>query len=80
MRSLNIIEALRNARVPLFQSLAKDSLSAQLAAAERMKIPFAIIFGEKEAIDDTVIVRDMNTRSQETVKIAELGKYIKTIK
>lgn len=80
MRSLNIIEILRNARVPLFQSLAKDSLSGQLATAERMKIPFAIIFGEKEALDDTVIVRDMNTRSQETVKIADLAKYIKTIK
>jgi histidyl-tRNA synthetase len=80
MRSLNIIEILRNARIPLTQSLAKDSLGSQLAAAEKNKIPYAVIFGEKESIDDTVIVRDMNTRSQDTVKIADLAKYVKAIK
>jgi histidyl-tRNA synthetase len=80
MRSLNIIEILRNAKTPLLQTLAKDSLGSQLANAEKLKIPYAIIFGEKESIDDTVIVRDMNTRSQDTVKIADLPKYLKTIK
>ena len=80
MRSLNIIEILRNARVPLMQSLAKDSLGSQLASAEKLKIPYAMIFGEKESIDDTVIIRDMNTRSQDTVKIVDLPKFLKTIK
>lgn len=80
MRSLNIIEILRNAKTPLLQTLAKDSLGGQLASAEKLKIPYAIIFGEKESIDDTVIVRDMNTRSQDTVKIVDLPKYLKTIK
>lgn len=80
MRSLNIIEILRIAKVPLMQSLTKDSLSSQLSNAERMKIPFAIIFGEKESIDDTVIIRDMNTRSQDTVKISELAKFVKAMK
>lgn len=80
MRSLNIIEILRNAKTPLLQTLAKDSLGGQLAMAEKLKIPYAIIFGEKESIDDTVIVRDMNTRSQDTVKIVDLPKYLKTIK
>ena len=80
MRSLNIIEILRNAKVPLLQTLAKDSLGSQLANAEKLKIPYAIIFGEKESIDDTVIIRDMNTRSQDTVKIADLPKYLKTFK
>ena len=80
MRSLNIIEILRNSKVPLTQALTKDSLGSQLASAEKMKIPYAIIFGEKEFIDDTVIVRDMNTRSQNTVKIADLQKYMKTLK
>lgn len=80
MRSLNIIEILRNAKTPLLQTLAKDSLGGQLAMAEKLKIPYAIIFGEKESIDDTVIVRDMNTRSQDTVKIIDLPKYLKTIK
>jgi len=80
MRSLTIIEILRNSKIPIMQALTKDSLGSQLASAEKMKIPYAIIFGEKEYIDDTVIIRDMNTRSQNTVKIADLQKYLKTMK
>lgn len=77
LKSLGIIEILRKARMPITQSLVKDSLGSQLAAAEKQKIPYSIIFGQKEALDDTVIVRDMNTRSQDTVRIAELSKYLK---
>lgn len=80
LKSLSIIEILRKAKVPMVQSLAKDNLAAQLATAERLQVPFAIIFGQKEAMDGTVIVRDMSNRSQETVKIADLGEYVKKIK
>lgn len=80
LKSLSIIEVLRKARIPIFQSLSKDSLGAQLSVAERLKIPFTIIFGQKEALEGTVIVRDMNTRSQDTVKIEELTEYIKKMK
>jgi histidyl-tRNA synthetase len=80
MRSLNIIEILRNSKTPLLQTLAKDSLGGQLAMAEKLNIPYAIIFGEKESLDDTVIIRNMNTRSQDTVKIIDLPKYLKTHK
>jgi len=80
LKSLGIIEILRKAKVPITQSLAKDSLGSQLAQAEKQNIPYAIIFGQKEAIDDTVIVRDMNTRSQDTVAVKELAKYLKGMK
>jgi dTDP-4-dehydrorhamnose reductase len=36
--------------------------------------------GEKEAMENTVIVRDMTTRSQETVKISKLLEYVKNLK
>ena len=80
LRSLEIIEILRNARIPVTHSLNKDSLGAPLAIAEKLQIPHAIIFGQKEALDGTVIVRNMLTRSQDTVKIAKLADYIKQIK
>lgn len=80
LKSLSIIEVLRKARIPIMQSLSKDSLGAQLSVAERLKIPYTIIFGQKEALEGTVIVRDMNTRSQDTVKIEELAEYIKKMK
>jgi histidyl-tRNA synthetase len=80
LKSLEIIEVLRNARIPVTHSLNKDSLSMQLAIAEKQQIPYALIFGQKEALDGTVIVRDMLTRSQETVKLAALAEYTKKVK
>jgi len=80
LKSIPIIEILRKANIPMAQSLSKDSLSAQLGTAEKMKVPYSIIFGQKEAMDGTAIVRNMNNRSQDTVKIEELADYIKNIK
>ncbi|MBP6060481.1 MAG: histidine--tRNA ligase [Candidatus Pacebacteria bacterium] len=80
LKSLNIIEILRKAHIPISQSLSKDSLGSQLAIAEKLAIPYAIIFGVKEAIDNSVIVRDMSTRSQDTVKLKKLLEYLKELK
>jgi histidyl-tRNA synthetase len=80
LKSLCIMEILRKARIPVHQSISKDSLSAQLASAEKMNVPHCIIFGQKEAMDNTVIVRNMSTRSQDTVKIDALSDYIKHLK
>ena len=80
LKSLCVIEVLRKARIPVHQSLSKDSLGTQLSQAEKMEIPFCIIFGQKEAMDNTVIVRNMSTHSQDTVKIDALSDYIKHLK
>lgn len=77
LKSLNVIEILRKAHIPISQSLSKDSLGSQLAVAEKIGAPYAIIFGVKEALEDSVIVRDMSNRSQETVKISKLADYLK---
>lgn len=80
LKSLNVIEILRKAKVPIAQSISKDSLGAQLAIAEKMGVKYTIIFGQKEALENSVIVRDMSTRSQETVPIKKLLDYIKELK
>lgn len=80
LKSLNIIEILRKAHVPIAQSLSKDSLGAQLAIAEKLQIPYALIFGQKEALEDSVIVRDMSNRSQNTVKLSNLLEHLKDLK
>lgn len=80
LKSLNVIEILRKGKVPIAQSISKDNLSAQLATAEKMGMEYAIIFGQKEALENSVIFRNMNSRSQETVKLDKLLEYIKSIK
>jgi histidyl-tRNA synthetase len=80
LKSLNVIEILRKGKVPIAQSISKDNLGAQLAVAEKMGMHYAIIFGQKEAMENSVIFRDMTNRSQETVKLPKLLEYIKELK
>lgn len=77
LKAFTVIEILRNAKIPVAQSLSKDSLGAQLAISEKMKVPYTIILGQKEAMDNTVIIRNMDTRSQDTIPINKLPEYIK---
>ena len=79
LKSLNVIEILRKAHVPIAQSLSKDSLGSQLAIAEKLAIPYVLIFGLKEALENSVIVRNMSNRSQETVKLDKLLDYLKEL-
>ena len=80
LKSLNVIETLRKAHIPIAQSLSKDSLSQQLAIAEKTGIPYALIFGQKEALENSVIVRTMAVHSQETIKLDALLEYLKELK
>jgi len=76
-KSLPVIEILRCAHIPIMHSLTKDRLSAQLALAEKLEIPYTIILGQREALDDTIIIRNMLTCSQDTIPINQLANYIK---
>ncbi|TSC84431.1 MAG: histidyl-tRNA synthetase [Parcubacteria group bacterium Gr01-1014_17] len=79
LRSLHIIEMLRRAAVPLAQSIAHDKLSVQIAHAESLHIPFIVIMGQKEATDDTALVRDRERSFQETLPIPKLAVFLKRL-
>jgi histidyl-tRNA synthetase len=79
LKSLQVIEILRQEKIPTFQMLSRDKLSSQLQTADNMKIPYTIIMGQKEAMENSVIVREAKTHSQETVSINDLAKYLKKI-
>lgn len=79
-KSFDIIEILRKRKVAIKHSLSKNNLGKQLSTAESLGIPYALIYGQKESLEETVIVRNMETRSQKKVKISDLSEYIKTLK
>ncbi len=80
VKSLNVIESLRKARIHVLHSLTKDKLGSQMSIAENLNVSSLIIMGHKEALEETVVVRDVETRFQETVPISELAKYLKSLK
>lgn len=55
----------------------KESLKIQLELAEQAGVRFASIVGQREAIDTTVILRDMLEGTQETLLQEELAQVVK---
>lgn len=80
LKSLTVVETLRQAGISLYHAIARDTLVSQLSTAENLRIPYSIIMGQKEALENSVIVRETTTRAQETVKIKELPEYLKNLK
>jgi histidyl-tRNA synthetase len=77
IRSLMLIDELRRAGVPVMHNLASDSLSTQLRDAEAKGVRFTVIIGQKEFVENTVILRDMNVRNQEFIDRDTLLKKLK---
>ena len=76
-KSLLLFEELRKAGIETKSSLGRDSIKAQLRIAHRLGVRFALIFGQKEALDGTVIVREMETGIQETIPAEKLVDELK---
>ena len=79
IKTLSLIELLRSHKIPLHHFLGKDKITAQLSNAENLRVPYLIIIGQKEALDDTATIRNVATRAQDTVSIASLPRYLKNI-
>jgi len=76
---LDIIEQLRIAKIPLYLSLAKDRLGAQVSSVEKYHTPYVIVIGKKEAVERTAIVRKNDTHAQDIIPLDDLADYMKKI-
>jgi len=57
-------------------ALGKESLKAQLRSADKMNAKIALIIGQRESIDGTIIVRDMHDGAQETIDADDVEKVV----
>lgn len=75
---------LQNAGVGAEGSLDEGSMSGQLKKANRLKVPYALIIGQKEAYSDTVILKDMHSGAQEIYSqdkiVKELVKRVERLR
>jgi histidyl-tRNA synthetase len=80
-RSLLLFEDIRKSGLEVRYSLSRDTIKGQLRMAAKLGVRFALIFGQKEALEGTVIVREMDTGIQETIPqekiIDELKKRLR---
>lgn len=76
-KSLEVMELLRHAHIPVYQSFESDRIAPQLDEAGQLKVPFLVIMGHKEALENAVIVRNVSNRMQDIVRIPELPSFLK---
>jgi len=76
-RSFSVLETLRRARIPVHQSLMNERLGDQMEHARKKKVSHLLIMGHKEALEGTVLVREVATNAQESVPVVELPSYLR---
>ncbi|MDX1535675.1 MAG: histidine--tRNA ligase [Candidatus Spechtbacterales bacterium] len=76
-KAFKMFEEFRKANIPIREALGRDSISSQLKLANKFDADFAIIIGQKEALDNVAIIREMDTGTQETIPEEKLIKEIK---
>ena len=80
-KSLKLFEDFRKIKIPIAESLGRDSLKAQLNKANKIGAKYTLILGQKEALEGTIIIKDMTSGQQETVKIEKvMGEMKKRLK
>jgi len=48
-----------------------------LKIADKIASPLALIFGQQEVFEQTIIIRDMKTGAQETVPLVKIANVLK---
>lgn len=76
-RILGVLENLRRASIPVHQGLWYERIAEQMAAARTLAVPYILIMGHKEAMEGTVLVREVATNSQDAIPLSELPNYLK---
>jgi histidyl-tRNA synthetase len=76
-RAFALLRDLRSSGISVSESLAKESLNAQLKAADKEGADIALILGQKEIYENSVIIRDLATGLQESVLVSKLVEEVK---
>ncbi|MDZ7612212.1 MAG: histidine--tRNA ligase [Candidatus Moranbacteria bacterium] len=77
MKSLRIFQDLEKAGITVAESFGKGNLRAQLKRADRRGVNIVLIIGQREALDETVIIKDMKSGSQEVIDFKKVVDDVK---
>lgn len=77
MKSLKLLGDFRKAKIKIAESFGRDSLRAQFSRADRLGVKYTLILGQKEALEGIIIIKDMKTGKQETVKLDKVIEKMK---
>lgn len=79
LNSLKVIDDLRRDKIAMKHKLYRDRLSSQISASKKADAEYLVIMGQKEALENTVIIRDKESKSQSVIDLNSLSKTLKKL-
>ena len=79
LKSFTVLDELHKVGAGVIHSIAKDKLGSQISMAEISEAPYIILIGQKEALENSIIIRNNATRAQEIVSLSEFPAKIKEL-
>ncbi len=76
-KAFSLLQMLRANGIRVVEVLAKESLTAQLKVAHKEGLDLALIIGQKEIFEKSVIIRDLKAGAQETVSLEKIIAQVK---
>jgi histidyl-tRNA synthetase len=76
-KAFKLFEDFRKEGIPVYESMGRDSLKSQMAKADKLGAEYTLILGRQECIKDQIIIREMKTGKQHTVKLDNIIDEIK---
>lgn len=75
-KSLKVFNELQKAKIPVAESFGKGNLRSQLRQANQMGIETVLIIGQREALDETILLKDMTSGNQELFTFEKIIKAV----
>ena len=72
LAAFRLIEHLLDGGVGAVGAVDRDGIGSQLARADKQGVQYAIIIGQKEVREETVILRDMASGAQEVLALTQI--------
>jgi len=76
-QSFKLLEQFRKENIFLGENLGKESLRAQLTAANKLKADYVLILGQEEVLNGMIILKDMDSGLQELIPLEKIINEVK---
>ena len=76
-RGLKLFEEFQSKGIKIGEAFSKPSIKSQLKIADKEGAQLTLILGQREVLEDNIIIRDMTSGAQETVALERVFQEIK---
>jgi len=77
IKTFKLLKAFYGENIKVYQNISRSNLGSELGRASEMGIKYTLIIGQKEAMEDKIILRDMEKGTQKIINQKDILKKIK---